>query len=800
MNYFLARLARAVGIGHELASRVDALEWHWARPWVAWIGFALVVPAAWWICRRHADRLPWLAPRLRRVLDICRIGVLVILVFVLAGPFIRLDERVVERPVVAVVVDDSESMDLPVGRLPASSIAAVATALGREAPNDEAGVEGIVESIGRMTRREFLAGLEGARPGGILGAAAEGFDVRRYSVARRPRRADGEAKSAATERSDTALGEAIGMALDDASDRVVGGIVLLTDGRSTTGIDPLEAVRRAAESSGGQPRAPVISVPIGAPEPPVDIAVAEVLVAPEVALGDTVSVAATILSSGLSRREVAVELVAGGAVAATADLVLRDGRQIVSLPWQATAAGTTLLTVRVKPEPEEITTVNNALDAPVEVSSRKVKTLVIDTAPRWDLRFLDHALRRDSGFEPKVVLVGAGARATEGFAGMPQSVEEWARHDLVVLGDVAAADLPTASQEALVDAVQDRGVGVVFQPGGEHLPREYRNAPLERLFPVEVDHASGGGEGTVEAADFKPFRMRVTARGAMHPAFAISGDAAGNRAAWSGMPPFFRVAAARVAAPAATVLADVDRPAGMPGDGPVPLVVEAPSGRGRVAWIGTEETFRWRRNVGDALFWRFWGQALRSVARRDDRPFDADWLVVTPGRCEPGSSVFVELNVVDDRGRPVEAAIQTVVLREDAGANVDAASRIDLRPAGRPGLYQGSFVPPAAGRWRVALERGGKGALAADLVVAEPTREGASPAVDRETLRALADLSGGAVVEAGDLATIPDRLASRVVETRRRLDDDVWDTWPVLALLVGLYCTDIGIRRLSGLS
>lgn len=800
MNDLLARLARAAGIGHELASRVDAVEWHWARPWVAWIGFALLLPAGWWICRRHAERLPWLGPRLRRVLDVCRLGVLAILVFVLAGPFIRLDERVVERPVVAVVVDESASMELPVGRLPASSLPAVAAALGREAPQGEAAVETLSESIGRMTREEFLSALEAARPGGILGEAASGFEVRRYAVARRPRRADSEANAAPADRSDTALGEAIGMALDDASDRVVGGIVLLTDGRSTTGIDPLEAVRRAAEASGGQPRAPVISVPIGAADPPVDIAVAEVLVAPEVAIDDTVSVAATILSSGLARREVSVELVAGGAVAATADLVLREGRQVVALPWQASAAGTTLLTVRVKPEPEEITTTNNALDAPVEVSSRKVKTLVVDAAPRWDLRFLDHALRRDSGFEPTVALVGAGVGSTEGFAGMPRSAEEWARYDLVVLGDVAAADLPITSQEALVDAVQDRGVGVVFQPGGEHLPHDYSGAPLERLFPVEIDREAAGGAGTVESADFKPFRMRVTARGAMHPAFAISGDAAGNRAAWSGMPPFFRVAAARVAAPAATVLAEVDRPAGMAGDGPVPLVVEAPSGRGRVAWIGTEETFRWRRNVGDALFWRFWGQALRSVARRDDRPFDADWLVVTPARCEPGASVFVELNVVDDRGRPVEAASQTVVLRGEAGGGADAAPRIELRPAGRPGLYQGSFVTRSAGRLRVTLERRGKGALATDLVVAEPTREGASPAVDRETLRALADLSGGAVVEAGDLAAIPDRLASRVVETRRRLDDDVWDTWPVLSLLVGLYCLDIGIRRLSGLS
>ena len=808
MSDLLASLARAAGIGHELASRVDAAEWHWARPWVAWIGFACLVPAGYWICRRHAERLPWLAPRLRRVLDVCRIGVLGLLVFVLAGPFLRLDERIVERPVVALIVDESASMDLPVGRLPAAGIGAVARALGLDAPEGEGAADSLVESIGRMSRREFLAALESARPEGLLGDHADAWELRRYAVARRAERIAEPAEGAGgatpeAERADTALGEAIGMAIDDASDRVLGGIVLLTDGRSTVGVEPLDAVRRAAEASGGQPRAPVIAVPIGAAEPPVDLAVAEVLAAPEVTLDDTVAVVATVQSSGLARREVVVELVSEGIVVATADLVLRDGRQTVSLPWHATLAGTRRLTVRVAAEPGEITAANNAVEVSVEVTTRKVRVLIVDAAPRWDLRFLDHAVRRDTGFEPTVIVAGPARAAPDGggaTTATPADPEGWARHDLVLLGDVAPSDLPPASQEALVKAVEERGVGVLFQPGGEHLPRAYAGQPIERLFPVEVDRAAGGGSGTVESADFKPFRMRVTARGAMHAAFAISGDAVRNRAVWSGMPPFFRVAAARVAKPAATVLAEVDRPAGMAGDGPVPLVVEAPAGRGRVAWIGTEETFRWRRNVGDALFWRFWGQAMRSVARRDDRPTDADWLVLTPSRCEPGSPVFVELNLVDDRRRPVEAALQTVAVRDAAGGVSAAERNVELRPAGRPGFYRGSFVPDAPGNATVAFARGGRTALSADLVVAEPTRERADPAVDRETLRALADLTGGAVVEAGEMATIPERLSARVVETRRRVDDDVWDTWPVLALLVGLYCTDIAVRRLSGLS
>ena len=134
-------------------------------------------------------------------------------------------------------------------------------------------------------------------------------------------------------------------------------------------------------------------------------------------------------------------------------------------------------------------------------------------------------------------------------------------------------------------------------------------------------------------------------------------------------------------------------------------------------------------------------------------------------------------------------------MRGPDGADV----ALELRPGGRDGLWQGAFVPAAAGRFTLALPKRG-GALSTDLVVAEPTRERALPGVDRETLRGLADLTGGTVVEPGDLEGLRAVLAARPMETRRLVEDEVWDTWPVLVALVGLYVVDVAVRRLSGLS
>ena len=117
-----AWLARLAGVGHDMASKIDRAEFHWARPDLLLVGLVLLVPACWWIARRHRERMPWLTPRQRFLLNACRTAVLGLLVFVLGGPYLKLEEKLEEKPVVALVLDTSDSMQLSVGRLPATAV------------------------------------------------------------------------------------------------------------------------------------------------------------------------------------------------------------------------------------------------------------------------------------------------------------------------------------------------------------------------------------------------------------------------------------------------------------------------------------------------------------------------------------------------------------------------------------------------------------------------------------------------------------------------------------------------------
>ena len=191
------------------------------------------------------------------------------------------------------------------------------------------------------------------------------------------------------------------------------------------------------------------------------------------------------------------------------------------------------------------------------------------------------------------------------------------------------------------------------------MPWDFVGGPLAAILPMTFDAspakqaeaASQNGDAKsdatlhgLQAPAFAPFRMIVTPTGATHPAFAITGNASQDRGTWSQMPEFFWAAAGNKLKPGATRLADIEMAGGKD---KLPILAEQVVGRGRVMVVGCDETFRWRRNVGDRIFYRFWGQALRHVARKPAPGGQESWLEVQPDRVEPGRPVTIDLYAVD---------------------------------------------------------------------------------------------------------------------------------------------------------
>ena len=276
------------------------------------------------------------------------------------------------------------------------------------------------------------------------------------------------------------------------------GIWLFTDGQNTGGRSPAEAVQAAARAA-----APLFTIPVGSSTRPRDVAIVDVFTSGLVSVGDTARVSVTVESQGFDARPVNVELRDGTKVLDTRKLTLRDAeQQKVELTFQTKETGAKYLTVEIAPLPEEPEHLrgNNSEIAFVRVSDEKLRVLLIDGLPRWDFRFLKNAIRRDNGLggkankdDPDVVLeaevrrLGADAQAKA----LPRTLEGLAGYHTVILGDASPRLIDAAFVTALVEAVRERGVGLVVEAGPRFTPQGL-DERLRELLPVKLRPTAGG--------------------------------------------------------------------------------------------------------------------------------------------------------------------------------------------------------------------------------------------------------------------------------------------------------------------
>ena len=196
----------------------------------------------------------------------------------------------------------------------------------------------------------------------------------------------------------------LGRALQPGSAREeVTAVVLLTDGRRNGPIDPLPTIDRLAARG-----IPVYSVLIGSSTPPRDAAVAAVKAPESVYRGDVATVSAAIKVDGYAGRDVAVTLERPGAspLRQTVHAPAAEGapRPVVSFAVPLEQTGTVPLSVAVEPLPGDVRPDNDRRAISIQVVDDKAKVLLLDSDPRWELRYLRNAFVRDTRVELRTVV------------------------------------------------------------------------------------------------------------------------------------------------------------------------------------------------------------------------------------------------------------------------------------------------------------------------------------------------------------------------------------------------------------
>ena len=739
-------------------------------PWlVGGIGAALVA-AAMVFLHRDAAHLA----RLGRAAILATVLVAGVMLVVLAlGPTLIRTWADPQKPRCAVLVDGSRSM-----LLADDYSGAAADWVQRQTASGAA----------QITRRDLVRLLLGGEADSWLAPVAEQFDVAAWRFASSAEAmAIGDAAApfdVDPEGYATALGDALAEVGAGSGGTPPQAIVLLSDGAWNTGRDPHEVARRL-----GQLAAPVFVVGLGDPNPPRDVRVLDVRGPKTALLGDEVLLAARIAGAGLGSARLPVELVSGGKTLERKDVtMLLSGQPVtVTFTFVPEAPGRSAFQVRVPAQEGERDATNNQADVAVNVDERKIRVLLIDGEPRWEFRFLRNVLERDPAVTLTVCLLrpGIGPITGEGYlAELPTENKGLSAYDLVILGDVPRDKMPDEFLKALSDMVRQRSGSLIVVAGRHEHYRRLADTPAALILPVMLED----GRAAVGAKTTEPFRPELTQDGLTGLVTRLAAGTEENDSVWSRLPRIQWSAGVGGLAPGASAL--LVHPYRLAGTEKMPLLAVHRVGEGKVMFLGIEETWRWRRRVGDEFHYRFWAQAVRWMTKRPFSEGDPRARIsIDRTECDVGETVQTEVYCLGPDGFPLQGGSVWLKITDGEGRS----NQVTAPPApGGWGVYRAALKPTRPGTYRIQpiVSAYGDQPLppSVSLTVARVDLEKDFLAQNLAALKAVAEASGGRYLSVAETDQLPSLLAAR--KQPRMITDEYspcrhWAYYAVLATLLG---------------
>ncbi len=624
-----------------------------------------------------------------------------------------------------------------------------------------------------------------------------------------------------------ALAEAI---RSTAGDAPVLGVVLLTDGRQN--VPAAENVPPAVDRLAAR-GVPVYPILIGSTTAPRDAAIATVKAPESVYRGDVAGIEATLKIDGYPGREVAVTLERPNAspmkqvVRAPADP--RSPRPSVSFRVPLEEPGTAALTLTVGPLDGDIRPDNDRRTITIQVADDKADVLLVDGEARWEFRYLRNALARDPHVSVKAVVLhpppGGSARPTYETSlparetASKNQPDPLGTFEAIVIGDVDPADLSAEDWSRLEWFVAERGGTLILGPGPKSWSALVGHETVRKLMPVLDTQPVAIGSSAIDpdhpalapGVAIVPAAAALDA-GSAWPMFALASESSQNRSTWAGLPRLPWVIAGR-AKPGATVLATA-------GEDSISAAIAAqPYGLGKVLWVGTDGTWRWRHRVGDAYHHRFWGQVVRwSASER----LAAGNRFVRFGPLKPrtaeGEGVRIQARIAEGvPGVTPDLLIAARIYRLDATTRRSTGEPVAIVPltpvSGQPRTYDGSAPPLSAGAYAIRLDvpqlaeslqldapRAGQPIPEARLdVVVRDTSELIELAAARDPLERLATATGGRVLADHEADQLAPLIHSRTKTITRTEETPLWDQPGALILFFALLTVEWVARKRLGL-
>jgi hypothetical protein len=819
-------LQKLLGLDESVLKPEATLDLRFAQAWPLWVTLLILVSILIYSAVIYKKEGRPVGPGMRAFLGALRVVVLIMLVLLLCEPILAVEEVELTKPYVIFMVDTSQSMDLK-DRFPEEeevkrARAALPTDFTHDGtPRDDMDRQQLQE----LSRMDMInAILKGEDTDPRKTDLARRYHLRFYDFAKdiSLKEAESGAGKASSDGEDTAsealgtetrMGDSIRKVLNELRGQSVAGLVIFTDGRSNAGDNPVEVARIAAKRG-----VPIFPVGVG-DRKIYDVEVIRVEAPERARSGDFVSFVATIRQKGYAGEKAKVLLKRGTERVFDQDVDFpADGKPFsVELRHKPEIAGKVVYTVEVESRTGELVEDNNRRPHTLNVVEGKTKVLYVEgqNLPRWEYRFLKHAMMRDHTLQVSTLL--AETKGTFFYDGnyraeaYPANQKEmFDKYDVIIFGDVDPDIFDVKQLQLTAEFVGQHGGGFMMIAGERYAPIKYikKDNPISPLIPVKVNPSDEAflEMGRTIVTGFKP---EVTPAGWQSPILRMENDERANRAIWSkvpdegGLPKFFWYLPVPKAKPGATVLLRHPEKKARGERQKRPLLVVGRYGAGLTMFVGTDEFWRWRFAQGDRYFYRFYAQAIQYLAsggagKGKLSVLNADRPVYSLG--EP-VKLTAEIKVLKG-GTKYEPLDQEKVKVHYQIEGLGEQKPLELKKVpGSPGKFEGRLLPKSRGKfhaWLPAIgdatkKRGGE----CDFEVRLPQLEYEDPRMDEETLKALAEAGGknGAFLFPDQVRKLPELITEPERKNPVVTEHPLWDNWRLFALFCLIIIVEWVLRK-----
>jgi hypothetical protein len=784
-------------LGLESAGGGNDLAWgvQHSWPWPSWFTLIFVVTVAAFVSFVYS-REPGSARRFTRiVLAGLRLSCICLVLFMLAQWMLTLTRT--GLPSLVIMIDDSASMataDHYDDAALQSEFAARARKSGFDGPT-------------RFNLAKTLLTEDNAK---LLEDLARHYKLKVYFVSEVARPQSGTStaelvaaiKEAQPSGATTKLGDGLRTVLADLRSIPPAAVILLTDGVTTDGETLAEAAAQARRKN-----VSLFTIGLGSEKPVRDVQLADLLVDDVVFVNDLISFDFKLMARGMEGRQVNVALkdkktkqtLAMQQVTLAADSKPQPAR----LPYRPTTTGEFEFSVEVENLPEEANPDNNAQSRSVSVREEKFRVLLVQAYPNYEFRYLKELLKRDSTVQLDYVLQDADVDFSEvdkqgrpmALATFPLRREDLFAYDVVIFGDVNPSLLGAAALQNLADFVTEKGGGLVLIAGPMFMPAQFAGTALAPLIPFEPSATVVPNPADIIAEGFE---IKPTELGLASPQMQLGDTQADSEKIWRDLSPVYFLVEPGPLKPAARVLATHLTRIGLGGK-PTPVFIMQYVGAGRVLFHGTDDTWRWRFQVGDVYFARYWKQTIRALSRAKLVGKDAGAKLTTDrNRFERGQSVRLQLRFLDERLAPVADDGVKAMLE----CRKHPRQEISLhRSGGYRGLFEATLTGLPEGSYHAWItDPALAGETAADFQVLPPPGETNRLELDAAELRrAAADTRGHYYSFATASRLLEDLGPGQRVPVQHLPPVPLWNWWPVLVLFLMLLISEWLLRKRVGM-